>query len=65
MSITPNIIMICIDIQGGGGTTAKKSKELYDFGGIPALNRNNQPIEIRVIQFEILSQGFVRSERAL
>jgi hypothetical protein len=27
----------------------RREREFRDFGGIPALNRNNQPIEIRVV----------------
>jgi hypothetical protein len=54
MSITPTSLgpMTCIDIQAndrGRNITAENSKELQDFWGIPALNRNNQPIEMRVL----------------
>jgi hypothetical protein len=48
MSITPNIIMICIDIQGEEHHCREEQGNV-GFGGIPALNRNNQPIEMRVL----------------
>jgi hypothetical protein len=44
MSIAPNIIIIYIDIQGEEHH-CREEQELYDFGGILALNRNNQTIK--------------------
>jgi hypothetical protein len=43
----PPTPLLYVAIYRGRNTTAKKSKELL--WGIPALNRNNQPIEVRVL----------------
>jgi hypothetical protein len=48
MSITPNIIMICSDIQGEEHH-CREEQGIVGFLGNPALNRNNQPIEMRVL----------------
>jgi hypothetical protein len=47
MSITPNVIMICIDTQGEEHHC--REEQGMDFWGIPALKRNNLPIEMRVL----------------
>jgi hypothetical protein len=48
MSITPNIIMISVDIQGEEHH-CREEQDIVGFFWNPALNRNNQPIEMNVL----------------
>jgi hypothetical protein len=48
MGIAPNIIMISIDIQGEEHQR-REEQGIVGFLANPALTRNNQPIEMRVL----------------
>jgi hypothetical protein len=53
--ITPYIIMICIDMQGGGTPLPRRAGVI----GNSLQAKNNQPIEMRAFSWQIAPQGLV------